>query len=166
MTDKRLPYVTNFKHGHTSSKGIVTPEYRAWADMKTRCLKVNHKQYKDWGGRGITIYEPWIKSFQSFLDHIGLKPEPKHLYSLDRIDNNGNYEPGNVRWATKEQQFSNRRHKAQQRKDHYIPATCKHCGKPYLKHPKIRSYYCNVKCNYNASYHRNKVLICHSRTSS
>ncbi len=89
------------KHGRTK-----TPEYRAWQDMKTRCLKTNTPNYHRYGGRGISICERWLNSFEAFLSDIGERPSKQH--SLDRIDNNGNYEPGNCRWATRELQNRNK----------------------------------------------------------
>lgn len=84
-----------------------TPEYRAWINMKTRCLDANTPYYRIWGGRGITVHQEWINNFESFLGHVGKRPSPRH--SLDRIDVNGNYEPGNVRWATATAQSRNLR---------------------------------------------------------
>lgn len=84
-----------------------TPEYRCWAAMKNRCLNNRHKQYSHYGGRGITICDRWIESFNNFYADMGLKPSPKH--SLDRIDNNGNYEPNNCKWSTSSEQNTNRR---------------------------------------------------------
>jgi hypothetical protein len=76
--------------------------------MKDRVLNPNHPHFKDWGGRGITIYQPWIDDFEAFFAYIGPRPSPRH--SLDRWpDRNGNYEPGNVRWATPREQQNNRR---------------------------------------------------------
>jgi hypothetical protein len=99
----RSERVTNFKHGL-----IHTPEYRAWGAMKTRCLNPNYPDYPNWGGRGITVYEPWITDFMAFYQYMGQRPSPTH--SIDRYPNpNGNYEPGNVRWATKQEQSENRR---------------------------------------------------------
>jgi hypothetical protein len=83
------------------------PEYRAWRDMKTRCLKPDFKQFADYGGRGITIYEGWLHDYPAFLAYLGPRPSPDH--TLDRINNDGNYEPGNVRWATRLEQTHNRR---------------------------------------------------------
>lgn len=75
--------------------------------MKQRCLNKNRKDYRYYGGRGIRIHQPWISNFDSFLKDVGLKPSDKH--SLDRIDPEGDYEPGNVRWADKTTQSRNQR---------------------------------------------------------
>ena len=91
------------RHGLSHS-----PEYQSWGCMVQRCLNPKHKMFVYYGGRGITIYPEWIDSFKSFYDYIGPKPTPKH--TLDRINNEGNYEPGNVRWATRKEQVFNRRH--------------------------------------------------------
>lgn len=84
-----------------------TPEYRAWQQMKFRCTNPNAESWVNYGGRGIRVCQKWIDSFEAFLDHIGPRPSSRH--SLDRIDNDGDYEPGNVRWALKRTQARNRR---------------------------------------------------------
>jgi len=95
----------NHKHGH--NKNGKTPEYTTWARMKDRCFNKNSKDYPDYGGRGITVCERWVNSFQNFFDDMGTKPSPKH--SLDRFpDVNGNYELYNCRWATQKEQQGNR----------------------------------------------------------
>jgi len=77
--------------------------------LLNRCANDKADSYELYGGRGITVSERW-KTFANFLADMGLRPTPTHLYSLDRIDNDGNYEPGNCRWATwREQRLNQRR---------------------------------------------------------
>lgn len=80
-------------------------EYRTWKSMKTRCLNKHSKEYKRYGGRGIKICQSWIDSFESFLYDMGRAPSPNH--SLDRMDNNGDYNFFNCRWATSKEQNNN-----------------------------------------------------------
>jgi hypothetical protein len=93
-------------HGYSRSKEHKAV-YDAWLNMIFRCTKPGHKHYKYYGGRGILVCQAWLESVDRFVKDVGKRPSAKH--SLDRIDNNGNYEPGNVRWATKLQQASNTR---------------------------------------------------------
>jgi len=94
-------------HGHTI--GGHTREYQIWANIKDRCYNQYNEHYHQYGGRGITMYEDWVKSFDAFIKYIGHRPSNKH--SVDRFPNNdGNYEPGNVRWATANQQMRNTRY--------------------------------------------------------
>lgn len=91
---------------NTTHGGTGTATHNAWRSMRNRCLNPAAEHYPGYGGRGITICERW-GDYQNFLADMGPRPSNKH--SIDRIDNEGNYEPGNCRWATVKQQSRNRR---------------------------------------------------------
>jgi hypothetical protein len=103
---ERLEKINQY-HGHAGKNR--SPEYITWANIKHRCYNKTNIRYNAYGGRGITVCDRWRNSFQVFLADMGNKPGPE--YSIDRIDVNGNYEPGNCRWVTSDIQFANMRPK-------------------------------------------------------
>lgn len=95
---------TNTKHGHASH--ARSPEYHSWLAMIRRCESHSAPCYASYGGRGIKVCPRWRQSFASFLADMG--PRPSLRYSLDRINNDGDYEPGNCRWASSKEQARNK----------------------------------------------------------
>jgi hypothetical protein len=113
----------DLRSGNTSSCGCIhreqlvarnrthgrsgTTEYNIWAGMIDRCTRPAHKDFHRYGGRGITICDRWRNSFEAFFSDMGCRPSQKH--SIDRMDNDGNYEPGNCQWTTQTMQVRNSR---------------------------------------------------------
>lgn len=114
----RVVNVSSLRSGHTKSCGCLrldrvrkhmkshSPEWRLWSHMIERCESPNHHNYARYGGRGIAVCKRWRQSLDAFLHDVGPRPSPKH--TLDRINVHGDYEPGNVRWATATEQANNR----------------------------------------------------------
>lgn len=96
-------------HGHSPKRG-KSRVYRIWRHMIRRCHSPNEHNFRFYGGRGISVCERWRTSFVNFLTDMGEPPTPKH--SIDRTNNNGNYEPGNCQWETQGRQNRNRRHRS------------------------------------------------------
>lgn len=124
--EKTIAMTADLLSGHTSSCGCYQKEmtskalkthgmrhtkiYHVWQSMKDRCQNPKNKRYTDWGARGIRVCDEWEDDFQAFYDHVSRLPHfGEEGYSLDRINNDGNYEPGNVRWATVKEQNQNQR---------------------------------------------------------
>lgn len=99
--DPLFTKTTHEEHGLRSK-----PEYEVWAGMKARCNNPTHVGYKRYGGKGISVCKRWSDSFLSFYTDVG--PRPSKTHQIDRIDSLGNYEPGNCRWATVEENNQNR----------------------------------------------------------
>ena len=94
-------------HGNETHKLTGSPLFNVWTKMKQRCLNPNDKDWKNYGGRGVTVCDRWSESFEGFLEDMG--PTYEKGLTLDRVDNNGPYAPDNCRWATVKQQSSNKR---------------------------------------------------------
>ena len=100
---------SNYRGGKTAH-----PLYQIYSDMIGRCHRQTHQRHSDYGGRGVKVCTRWRDDFWAFVADVGPRPEGTYpsgraTYSLDRINNNGNYEPGNVQWATSSQQVLNAR---------------------------------------------------------
>ena len=106
--DNLRPYCKSCRlHAEAERRNIQHPLYNTWQAMKKRCYYPKHDSYPSYGGRGVVVCDRWKNSFENFLEDVGEKPGPE--YTLDRINNEGDYTPENVRWATKKQQARNTR---------------------------------------------------------
>src|SRR5262245_9762 len=113
--------ISHLRASHTRSCGCLqndtktthgrarSVEYQAWINLIQRCCNPKHPRYHDWGGRGIRVCNTWHQDFAAFLRDVGLKPKPHRKYILDRANNDGHYEPGNVQWVTRHKSGLNRR---------------------------------------------------------
>lgn len=119
------------RHGHASHTAPA-PEYMAWQNMKARCYRPSSHRFEHYGARGITVCDRWRNSYENFLADMGRKPSPEH--SIDRIDNDGNYEPTNCHWALPiVQARNNSRNRHVRFKGRSIPLSeaCELAGLPY-----------------------------------
>lgn len=130
-------------HGMAPRGQPLPPEYNVWSRMKDRCNNPKNKNYADYGGRGVKVCDRWQTDFSAFLADVGRRPSSE--LTLERIENDGNYEPGNVRWATRKEQKANQR----PRKD-AITITVN--GNAYLLHVAAKTF----GINYQTLYHRVK----------
>lgn len=95
---------------HFDESGNKTKAYASWQAIRARCYNKNHSSYKNYGGRGIRMCDEWYNDFHLFFEYVtSLSDYEKEDYTIDRINNDGNYEPGNVRWASKKIQANNKR---------------------------------------------------------
>ena len=97
---------TVMREKQTKHGAYGTPAYRSYRAMLARCKDVNHKEFANYGGRGISVCDRWVAGFEFFLSDMGKRPAGT---SIDRINSDGNYEPGNCRWATSEEQAKNKK---------------------------------------------------------
>ncbi len=97
----------NYRHGMGGCGSRKPAEWKAWWNALQRCTNPNDPNWDNYGGRGIRMCEEWRESFAAFYEHIGPKPHPR--LTLERVDNDRGYEPGNVRWATRSEQSRNQR---------------------------------------------------------
>lgn len=104
------------KHGD-AKRGNRSSEYTAWLRMKSRCYNKNTVNYADYGGRGIKVCERWLNSYVDFISDMGRKPAPS--LTLERMNNSGNYEPVNCKWATRKEQRRNQRARVYRHKKYW-----------------------------------------------
>lgn len=138
-----------------------TKEYYVWLHIKSRCYNENDKGYKNYGARGIIVCDEWLKSFSRFLLDMGIAPSKTH--SVDRIDNSGNYQPDNCRWATAtEQQNNTRRNKLIEYNNQIktLPNWCRDLNLSYatVRHRLFVGWSVDDAFSYPISYQSQRLL--------
>lgn len=133
------------KHGLSETR-----EYRIWCNMKQRCSNKSLKQYKDYGGKGIKVCERWIGSFDNFIADMG--KATTEIHSIDRIDNDGNYEPSNCRWATLSEQCLNKRDSLRITIEGILYNTNEFIKLCKITIPQFNYYYYSKKLTFNQIY--------------
>lgn len=127
---------SKIRHGETVG-GTRTPEYRAWKQMRRRCSDPRAPRWSRYGGRGIRVCKQWDENFEAFLAHVGRKPSPQH--TIDRIDSDGDYAPGNCRWATSEEQNFSRNYTWKVLVDGVLMSVPKAAASRGLKYHTVRA---------------------------
>ncbi|MBR6474019.1 MAG: hypothetical protein IKS98_01030 [Lachnospiraceae bacterium] len=155
---KTIATTSDLKRGHTTSCGCYQKErtgetsrthgmrhakvYHVWLDLKNRCDNPNNKRYVNYNGRGIKVCDEWKDNFEAFYEYVSQLPNfGKPGYSIDRIDNNAGYKPGNVRWATSYEQVMNRSNTIRinyHGKETTLPELVKSSG---IKYPTLLFHY-------------------------
>lgn len=169
-SEMRIDYLKKENKFHGQSiAGNRSPEYKSWFNMKARCYNPKNNRYNSYGGRGIKVCDRWINSFINFFEDLG--PRPTIFHSLDRIDVNGMYEPGNCKWSTFEEQMANKRpQKGIERievniGDRFGKLVVESRAEPYV-HGKTIHYKLNVKCDCGNEFAAKKTLLTTGKVST
>lgn len=111
LAEHRYPTMVHVGSSNSNWRGGMSkhPLYERYLDMIGRCYRVTHARYQAYGGRGIRVCDRWRESFWNYVEDLGERPNDGQRWTVDRINNDGDYEPSNCRWATYTQQARNKR---------------------------------------------------------